>query len=62
MWGFGVGLEYKLTDERSVELDASYINLGKAPVDTGDQGPDLFRVAGESDDPYAILIDLSYHF
>ena len=62
MWGFGVGLEYKLTDERTVELDASYINLGKAPVDTGDQGPDLFRVAGESDDPYAILIDLSYHF
>lgn len=65
MWGLGVGVEYKLTDERSVELDVNYINFGKAPVDTGDQGdqgPDPFRVAGESDDPYAILIDLSYHF
>ena len=30
MWGFGVGLEYELTTERSVELNVNYIYLGKS--------------------------------
>jgi long-chain fatty acid transport protein len=61
MWGFGVGLTYQLTDERSVDLNATYINVGESPIDTGNGEPGLGRVAGENDDPYAILFELTYH-
>jgi long-subunit fatty acid transport protein len=62
MWGVGVGLTYQLTEERSVDLNGTFMNLGEAPVDTANQGATRGRVAGESDDPYAILLELTYHF
>lgn len=62
MWGVGVGLSYQLTSERSMDLNANYINLGKAPVDTGGLfGTDRGRVVGESNDPYALMLELTYH-
>jgi long-chain fatty acid transport protein len=61
MWGLGVGLTYELGDERSVDLNANYINVGKASVDTGNGEPALGRVVGENDDPYAIMLELTYH-
>ena len=60
MWGVGAGLNYELNDERSVELNATLINLGDAPVDTGtDSGQG--RLVGESTDPYAFLFELTYN-
>jgi len=61
MWGLGVGLTYDLGKERSVDLNANYINVGKAPVDTGDGEPGFGRVVGENDDPYALMFELTYH-
>ena len=61
MWGLGVGLTYELGDERSLDLNANYINVGEASVDTGNGEPALGRVVGENDDPYAIMLELTYH-
>jgi long-chain fatty acid transport protein len=61
MWGLGVGLTYELGDERSLDLNANYINVGEASVDTGNGEPGLGRVVGENDDPYAIMLELTYH-
>ena len=62
MWGLGVGLNYQLTPERSLDLNANYLNVGKASVDTGNKGSGFGRVVGENDDPYAIMLELTYHF
>jgi len=61
MWGAGVGLTYRLPDERSLDLNATYMNVGKSPIDTGNGEPGLGRVVGENDDPYVILFELTYH-
>jgi long-chain fatty acid transport protein len=61
MWGAGVGLTYHLPEERSVDLNATYINVGKSPIDTGNGEPGLGRVVGENDDPYVLLFELTYH-
>jgi long-chain fatty acid transport protein len=59
MWGVGVGLSYALTDERSLDLNATLVNVGDAPVDIEN---DLGRISGENDDPWAGMIELTYHF
>ena len=59
MWGVGAGLSYALTDERKLDLNATLLNVGDAPVDV-ESGTG--RVAGENDDPYAVLVELTYHF
>jgi long-chain fatty acid transport protein len=61
MWGVGVGLTYELMEDRSVDLNANFINVGKASVDTGNGEPGPGRVVGENDDPYAIMLELTYH-
>jgi long-chain fatty acid transport protein len=61
MWGVGVGLNYKLTGERSVDVNANLINVGDASVDTGDGEPGLGRVSGKNDDPWAVMMELTYH-
>ena len=62
MWGVGVGLSYELTEGRKVDLNANYINVGEASVDTGNGEPGIGRVVGENDDPYALMFELTYHF
>lgn len=62
MWGVGVGLSYVLTEGRKVDLNANYINVGDASVDTGNGEPGIGRVVGENDDPYALMFELTYHF
>ena len=62
MWGFGAGVSYRLKNDRVVDLNATLLNTGESPVDTGNQGATLGRVAGESDDPWAALMELTYHF
>lgn len=59
MWGVGAGLSYALTEERKLDLNATLLNVGDSPVDV-ESGTG--RVAGENDDPYAVLVELTYHF
>jgi long-chain fatty acid transport protein len=59
MWGIGAGLSYQLTDDRALDLNATFLNVGEAPIDTEDK---IGRVSGENDDPYAMLVELTYHF
>lgn len=61
IWAVGAGLTYELTPERSVDINASYINTGKSPVDTVGGLEDQRRVVGKSSDPYVILLELTYH-
>ena len=61
MWGFGAGVSYKMPNDRVIDLNATLMNVGEAPVDTGNQGATFGRVAGESDDPWAVLMELTYH-
>ncbi|MEH6635689.1 MAG: outer membrane protein transport protein [Halioglobus sp.] len=62
IWGVGAGLSYNLSAERSVDLNANVFNIGKASVDTGNGEPSRGRVVGENDDPYAVMVELTYHF
>jgi long-chain fatty acid transport protein len=61
MWGVGVGLNYKLSAEHSVDVNANLINVGDASVDTGDGDPTRGRIVGKNDDPYAVMLELTYH-
>jgi long-chain fatty acid transport protein len=61
MWGLGGGVSYQLQSGDGIELNVNFIDTGESPIDTG---PDAVkgRVAGESDDHYAITVDFSYHW
>lgn len=61
MWGVGVGVGYKLSDGRSIDANANLINVGDAGVDTGDGEPSPDRVSGENDDPWAVMLELTYN-
>ena len=61
MWGVGVGLSYELANEQTVDLNATFIDVGDASVDTGNGEPGIGRVVGENDDPYVFLLELTYH-
>ena len=62
MWVVGVGLTYELIEGRSLDLNVNYVNLGEAPVDSSKGLLDRQRIVGETTDPYAILLELAYHF
>ena len=62
IWVLGVGLTYELMEDRSVDINVNYANLGKAPVDVSRGVLDKQRVVGESSDPYTIMLELAYHF
>lgn len=62
MWVVGVGLTYELMEGRSLDVNANYINLGEAPVDSTKGLLDRQHIVGESTDPYAIMLELAYHF
>ena len=60
MWAVGAGVSYALTDERAVDLNLTLLSTGEAPVDVESAGGG--RVAGESEDHYAAMVELTYHF
>lgn len=62
MWGVGAGVSYQLQNDNVVDLNATVLNTGEAPVDTANKDPDIERVVGESDDPWVFLMELTYHF
>lgn len=59
--GIGGGVSFSLEGTRYVDLNLNLIDLGDAPVDTGANAV-RGRVVGESDKPYVVMIDASYHF
>jgi long-chain fatty acid transport protein len=61
MWGVGVGVGYMLSDDRSIDANINLINVGDASVDTGDGQPSPDRVSGENDDPWAVMLELTYN-
>jgi long-chain fatty acid transport protein len=59
--GIGGGVSFPLHGTRRFDLNVNLIDLGDAPVDTGPSAV-RGRVVGESDKPYVVMIDASYHF
>jgi long-chain fatty acid transport protein len=61
IWALGVGVSQPLASRRSIDLNVNLIDYGEAPVDTG-PSPWRGRVVGRTEDPYALLLDVAYHF
>lgn len=61
IWGIGAGLQLTRSSGRVIDLNLNLIDYGKSPVDTG---PSLLRgrVVGETDGPYAVVLDAAVHF
>jgi long-chain fatty acid transport protein len=59
MWAIGAGVSYALNEGRRVDANLTFLNTGEAPVD---QTALTGRVAGKNDDPYALLLELTYSF
>jgi long-chain fatty acid transport protein len=59
MWAVGAGVSYALDGGKRVDANLTFLNTGEAPVD---QTTLTGRVAGENDDPYALLLELTYSF
>jgi long-chain fatty acid transport protein len=59
--GIGAGARYTLANGDGLDLSATLVNYGDAPVDTG---PNLWRgrVVGENTNPYALLLGVAWHF
>ena len=60
MWGVGAGMSYKLEDA-DLDLSVNLMHTGDAPVDTGDNAL-RGRVAGETESPYVLIVDVAFHF
>lgn len=58
MWGVGAGVSYVLNNGNTVDLNANVINVGDASVDQPSIGG---QVVGENDDPWAVMMELTYH-
>ena len=62
IWVVGAGLTYELIQGRWVDVNANVIILGEAPVDDTSGLLGQRRVAGKSTDPYALTLEVAYHF
>jgi long-chain fatty acid transport protein len=58
MWGVGAGVSYVLNNGNTVDFNANVINVGDASVDQPSIGG---QVVGENDDPWAVMMELTYH-
>jgi long-chain fatty acid transport protein len=61
MFGIGVGMHKELGSGNAYDLNFNLIDTGEGPIDTGSD-PVRGRVAGESDNHYAITVDFSFHW
>lgn len=61
MWAVGAGVNYKLSGERSIDANINLLNVGDSSVDTGHGEPSPDRVSGENDDPWVVLLELTYN-
>ena len=60
IWGVGAGASLVREGHRW-DINTNIYDLGEAPIDTGDN---LFRgrVVGKTKNPYAIALDIAYHW
>jgi len=61
IWALGVGVSKQLDDSR-LDLNLNVYDLGDAAVDTGAGSPMRGRVVGESSSPYAVSVDIAWHW
>ena len=61
LFGIGLGMQKKLGSGNHYNLNFNLIDTGEGPIDTGFD-PVRGRVAGESDNHYAITVDFSFHW
>ncbi len=61
MYGFGVGMHKELGSGNAYNFNVNLIDTGEGPIDTGPD-PVRGRVAGESDNHYAITLDFTFHW
>lgn len=59
--GLGAGARWTLANGDRLDLSATLIDYGTAPVDTG-ANPWRGRVVGENTNPYALLLGVAWHF
>jgi long-chain fatty acid transport protein len=61
-YGAGVGIHYTRRNNHNLDLNLSVMNSGKAPIDTGvlSELSPRGRVVGETDSPYAVVLDFTY--
>lgn len=59
--GLGAGARWTLGNGDRLDLSATLIDYGKAPVDTG-ANPWRGRVVGQNTNPYALLLGVAWHF
>jgi len=59
--GLGAGISYTLGNGDGLDLSATLIDYGDAPVDTG-RSLLRGRVVGENSNPYALLLGVAWHF
>jgi long-chain fatty acid transport protein len=60
-YGVGVGFSRELSGGNAYNFNVNLLDTGKAPVDTGDD-PVRGRVAGESENHYAITLNYTFHW
>jgi long-chain fatty acid transport protein len=60
-WGIGAGFTYRLDNGNDIDFSVDILDIGNAPIDTG-YSLTRGRVAGESKNPYALLIDFTYNW
>lgn len=61
IWGVGAGVSFLRANGHSLDVNLNLADYGKAPVDTG-RSLLRGRVVGETDNPYAVVINTAYHF
>lgn len=59
--GLGAGASYTLDNGDGLDVSATLIDYGDAPVDTG-RSLLRGRVVGENSNPYALLLGVAWHF
>ena len=60
IWGVGTGMSFEKGD-RLLDMNLNLYYLGKAPVDTG-FNPVQGRVVGETSNPWAVALDVAWHW
>ena len=62
--GAGFGVVYSRSNGDLMDINLSLLDTGDAPIDTGEDTAtsDRGRVVGESDSPYVMTLEISYHW
>lgn len=56
IWALTAGMGFPANERMTYKIGAMYVS------EAVDDEPGLGRVAGENDDPWAVMMELTYHF